>query len=234
MRPLHSFLPLILFAMILFTSCASNEIGDSKDVAQDKIYQSYFINYTEGNASAAVECQFRFAGRNGTTLVLNSPSQVTLDGEILKVDSSKGGGAMYPAQKGATGFFGKHNFAFTTTDNKTYTNSFSFSPFKLVNLPSSASKAQPLNINFETEALQSDDYIELETTNSDSSFTVRHTSADAGNAILIPAKLLKKQTGKQLSLQATIYRSPALQQTTNEGGRMEMKYELKPVTIVLN
>jgi hypothetical protein len=70
---------ILLIAAFIFSACSSNEIGESKDVAQDKIYQSYSISYSEGNTNAEVFCQFRFAGSNGTTLVLNSPSQLQFD-----------------------------------------------------------------------------------------------------------------------------------------------------------
>jgi hypothetical protein len=225
---------LVLAASIFaFAACTSNEIGESKDVAQDKIYQDYTISYAEGNTNAAVYCQFRFAGKNGTTLVLNSPSQVQFDGEKIAVDSSAGSGAYYQASKPATNFFGKHTLIYTTTDNKTLENSFSFDNFKLVNLPASISKKQDFKLSFETTALQGDDYIELSASNTDSSFDVTHTAADKGNFITIPAKELQRQKVKTLTLEATLYRKVPLQQTTSEGGLLLTKFSLKPVTIKL-
>lgn len=214
------------------TACTSNEIGESRDVAQDKIYQNYTVTYTEGDAAAELYSQFRFAGRNGTTLVLSSPSQLQFDGEKIKVDSGDYSGAFYKISKPAAGFWGKHSFVFTTTDSKTYTNSFSFDGFKLVNLPASASKKQDLLLPFETTALKGDDYINVRTVNTDSSFDVSHNYAD-GNAVKIPAEYLKKQKGNTLTLEAAITRKPPLQQTTPEGGALEITYRLKPVIITL-
>ena len=227
--------PVLVLAIsfFAFAACSSNEIGDSKDVAQDKIYQDYAISYAEGNTNAEVYCQFRFAGKNGTTLVLNSPSQVQFDGEKIAVDSSAGSGAYYQANKPAINFFGKHTLLYTTTDNKTLENSFSFDNFKLVNLPASISKKQDFNLSFETTALQGDDYIELGTSNTDSSFDITHTTADKGNFITIPAKELQRQKVKTLTLEATLYRKVPLQQTTSEGGLLVTKFSLKPVTIKL-
>lgn len=82
-----------IISACIFSACSSNEIGESKDVAQDKIYQSYSVSYSDGNTNAEIFCQFRFAGSNGTTLVLNSPSQLQFDGEKINVDSSAGSGA---------------------------------------------------------------------------------------------------------------------------------------------
>ncbi|MBI1779887.1 MAG: hypothetical protein HYR66_00695 [Sphingobacteriales bacterium] len=82
-------------------SCTSSEIGDSKDVAQDKIYQSYNISYSENDEKLSATAVFRFAGSNGTTLVLNDPGKVELDDELIKVDSSKFRGAYYEVAKAA-------------------------------------------------------------------------------------------------------------------------------------
>lgn len=225
---------LVLMAPFLaLAACTSNEIGDSKDVAQDKIYQSYSISYSEGNTNAEVYCQFRFAGKNGTTLVLNNPSQVQFDGETINVDSSAGGGAYYQVNKPAAGFFGKHTITYITTDNKKLANSFSFDNFKLINVPVTASKRQALKLNFETPALHGDDHIEISTTNTDSSFSVTHHAADEGNAIIITANDLKRQKVKELSVEATLYRDIPLQQSTLEGGKLSTRYTLKPVKIKL-
>ncbi len=58
-----------IFFAAIFCSCSSNEIGNSKDVAQDKIFQQYKVEYKEGDNQLSCRAQFRFAGRNGTTLV---------------------------------------------------------------------------------------------------------------------------------------------------------------------
>ena len=223
---------LLLIASSIFAACTSNEIGESKDVAQDKIYQSHAVNYTEGNETAEVFSQFRFAGRNGTTLVLSQPSQLKFDGETIKVDSGDYSGAYYKILKPASGFYGKHSFTFTTTDNKTYTNSFSFDGFKLVNVPATASKTKDLLIPFEAPPLKGDDYISIYAVNTDSTFNISHNYAD-GNAVKIPVEYLKKQKGNELTLEASITRKPNLQQATPEGGHLIIEHRLKPVKITL-
>jgi hypothetical protein len=226
-----------LFVLIILTTaiaaCTSNEIGDSKDVVQDKIYQSYSISYSEGSINVEVYCQFRFAGQHGTTLVLNSPSQVLFDGEKIKVDSSAGGGAYYQTYLPATNFPGKHTITYITTDNKKLDNSFSFDNFKLADVPNTASKKKDLNLSFEGTTLQGDDHIEVTTSNTDSSFSVTHDAGEKNNFITIPAGELKRQKVKELSLEATLYKNIPLQQSTAEGGRLSVRYALKPVKIKL-
>jgi hypothetical protein len=222
----------LMVSILVLAACSSNEIGESKDVAQEKIYQQYSISYTEGNANAEVFCQFRFAGENGTTLVLNHPSQLQFDGEKLAVDSSTGSGAYYKATKPIANFYGNHLLIFSTTDEKKLENSFSFDRFKLVNLPATVSKQQPFNVHFETAALQPGDHIELTTHDTDSSFSISHTGA-AGTAIVIPAAELKRQKEKDLTLEATLYRKLPLQKSTGEGGEIVIRYTLQPVKIKL-
>lgn len=231
----NKILPVLIPFVVTFTACSSNEIGESKDVAQDKIYQSYTVNYFEQNNKLTIFAQFRFAGPNGTTLVLNKPSEVSFDNNILKVDSSTGRGSFYfyNPQSPANDFYGKHQFTFTDINSKKLENSFSFDSFTLINIPAAVTKNQPFNLNFETTALQGDDYIEVGASNTDSSFSVTHNAADAGNFITIPAKELQRQKGKELTLEATLYRKIPLQQSKIEGGKIEISYSLKPVKIKL-
>ena len=223
----------LIIAVAAFTACTSNEIGDSKDVAQDKIYQSYSVSYTEGSSNVEIYCQFRFAGQHGTTLVLNNPSQVQFDGEKIKADSSAGGGAYYQTYPPISNFYGKHTITYITTDNKKLDNSFSFDNFKWASVPNNASKKKDLNLNFEGTTLQGDDYIEVTTSNTDSSFSVTHAASDKNNFITIPASELKRQKVKELSLDATLYKNIPLQQSTAEGGRLNIRYALKPVKVKL-
>jgi hypothetical protein len=217
---------------IALNSCSSNEIGNSRDVSQDKIYQQYSVSFNEGDDHASIHAAFRFAGRNGTTLVLNTPSQISFDGKTILVDSGKYEGAYYRSTAPINGFYGKHHFIFTDINNKKFDNDFSFDTFQLVNMPAVASKKQPLVFSFQSAPLGDDDYIEIGATNTDSSFSITHNKRD-GSAISIPAKDLFKQKGNTLTLEVTLNRKIMLQQNTAEGGNMDLQYKLKPVKIKL-
>ncbi len=233
MKPITGITAFIVGTALL-NACSSNEIGDSKDVAQDKIYQSHSLQYKEGDNVVKFLSQFRFGGNNGTTLVLNDPSKLQLDGETIAVDSSDGRGAFYEALKPAANFFGSHRIVFTTTDGKKIENSFLFDPFKLVQVPEAISKKQSCSINFESGGFDGDDYIELSSSNTDSSFSITHNLNNGGNTITIPAKELQRQKGNELTLEATLYQHLSLQQNTAEGGSLHIEYALKPVKIRLH
>jgi hypothetical protein len=217
-----------LSTFLLLSACTSNEIGESKDVAQEKIYQEYSISYTEGNPNVDVFCQYRFGGKNGTTLVLNMPSEVKFDSEKLNVDSNGVSGAYYKTNKPALNFMGKHSFVFTNIDKKQYENSFTFDDLK-VTFPASAAKNTPLTIPFTTTPLGADDYVEINTVDSDSSFSI----TNIGNNVTIPIEELKRQKKTDVQLEAHLYRNIPLQQNTTEGGKLFMHYTLKPVRIKL-
>jgi hypothetical protein len=220
----------LLFTFFAISSCSSNEIGQSKDVAQDKIYQDYRIQYAEGNGKVSIHGQFRFAGSNGTTLVLSSPSQVSFDGDAIKVDSSGPSGAFYQTYKPITGFFGKHHLIFTDTDNRKFDNDLSFDTFRLVNIPANVSRKKDLIINFQSAPLQVGDQIELNTSRADSSFRVYYESGN-GQTLRIPAKYLSMQKNAEIQVDATLTRRIPMRQQTMEGGEMSLTYMLKPVTI---
>lgn len=224
-----------LSAIALLGACTSNEIGESKDVSQDKIYQSYNIDQYGENNDVSITCQFRFSGKNGTTLVLNTPSKIAFDNETLKVDSSAASGAYYATNKPAAGFFGIHHFEFTDINNKKWGNSFTFGNFSLINTPAAASKTAPLVIPFDAGKLSPGDHLELYTNNSDSSFSVAYTAGtDTGNAFVVPAEELKRQKSNSITLEAKACKSIALQQASTEGGVISVTQKTSAIRIKLS
>jgi hypothetical protein len=221
--------------ILLITSCGSSEIGESKDVNQATIYQDYKIVYEEGVDDDLVEVwsQFRFAGDDGTTLVLTKPSNITFDGQPIKVDSSDLTGAFYRLQLPVKNFFGKHRFLFTDINENKFVNEFSFDSFRLSALPATVSKTQPLNIQFEAAPLAGDDYIELAAINTDSTFSIKHLASASGNVITIPVSELQRQKGNKLKLEMLVCRKIPLQQFTKEGGQLIIYYSPKPLEAVL-
>jgi hypothetical protein len=212
-------------------ACSSNEIGNSKDVAQESIYQQYSISYSEGDEKAAINAQFRFGGKNGTTLLLNNPSSISFDGTTIKVDSSDFGGAFYQVNKPVANFYGTHHFIFTDINNKKFDNDFVFEKFGLVNAPSAAAKTASLQLQFDSAGLRAGDEVTVSSSDTDSSFSVTGTVSDKNFTISIPAEDIKRQKGKELKLDISLHRNVPLQQNSKEGGELNISYRLKPVKI---
>lgn len=219
--------------LLAIAACTSNEIGNSKDVAPETVYQQYNIRYNESDGKVELRAQFRFGGLNGTTLVLNSPSSVQLDGQSIKVDSSKFGGAFYELSQASSQFVGNHRFVFTDINGKKYENSFAFLPVKLATVPNSASKQQDLTLPFDGSTLQPGDRIEVSSSATDSTFSISHEVVGNQYAVVIPAAQLARQKGEKLMLDIHVERNIRLQQLTKEGGEMEYRQQLKTVKLRL-
>ncbi len=222
----------VLFTLVAFlTSCSSTEIGESKDVNQDKIYMKYYIEHEEGEDKVKVQCTFRFSGADGTTLVLSEPSSVELDGEKLKADSSHGSGAFYRINKSLGGFYGSHTIRFTDINGKRYDNTFRFDPVTLTNIPSEADRKQDLKLSFQTSSQGRNDHFDVHRVDTIGSFRYYPNATDS--FIVIPSSDLLAQKGTFLEFNCTLKTEKELQQRTSEGGELLVSQGLKPVKIKL-
>ncbi len=233
MNKLLSHIILFFSAFFIISGCSSSEIGESKDVNQETIYQAYHVTHKEGNEMVELTAQFRFAGDKGTTLVLSKPGSISLNNKIIAVDSSEFDGAFYKTQFTIKNGYGKQHLIFTDINGKKFDNDFNLDPFKLEDVPATAYKNQPLQIRFETTALGENDYIEAESINTDSSFNTIHLASDANLFISIPAKELQRQKGNSITLVITLYKRVPLKQPTKEGGEILIEQTLKPINIQL-
>lgn len=225
-------LPAVLFALTaFFNSCSSTEIGESKDVNQDKIYMRYYIEHEEGDEKVRINCTFRFAGMDGTTLVLSEPSFVELDGERLKVDSGYGSGAFYRIYKPVTGFYGKHTIRFSDINGKKYDNTFSYDTVTLTSIPVDADRKQDLKLSFQTASHGPNDYFDVRRIDTVGSFRYNINVKDS--FIVIPSKDLLAQKGNILEFNCGLKTACELQQRTSEGGELLITQELRPVKIKL-
>ncbi len=217
-----------------FIGCSSTEIGESKDVSQDKIYQAYTVLFSEAEKECNILAQYRFAGPDGTTLVLTPPSNFILNGNCVAVDSNSFQGAYYKTALSSSSAWQEQVFVFTDLNKHKYKNHFLLKKFSWLNPPKKVSVKENLRIFFDTDPLKQGDYIEIGTLETDSSFSVRYSSFDTGNTITIPSVLLQKLPGEKLVLKAIMYRKANLTQATTEGGVINSCYESMPVTILLS
>ncbi len=120
-----------LFIIVTTSACTSSEIGNSKDVNPEAVFFDYKVWSEEGKEDAVVKLIYRMGGPDGTTLVLNEPSKVFIDGQEIKVDSTKFEGAYYEYVKPLAQFAGKHTIKFVDLNGKEYEEEFEFHPFYL-------------------------------------------------------------------------------------------------------
>jgi hypothetical protein len=219
------------FIFLVLQSCQSSEIGNSKDVNPETIYRSYTISYTEGSDMVRCVCQCRFAGQNGTTLVLNSPSDFRLDGDNLFVDSSVIDGAYYYIERRAEGFEGKHNLVYTDINGKPYAQHFNFTEVKCTGLPGQTT-ATDIPVTFSGLKDGNIIHVELHDTSS-ATEDVSRLDTISNNQIIIRGKDLARLKSGPVNMEFYIDENTPLESPAKEGGNISLFYRFKPRTILL-
>jgi len=217
---------IFLVSLVFIFSCTSNEIGNSKDVNPDAVFFDYEIWAEEGKEDVTVNLQYRMGGKNGTTLVLDEPSKVILDGEQLNVDSAKVTGAYYEVQRPISSFAGKHTISFTDLNKKEYNEEFEFRPFTLdPDVPSTLNRG---DLVFNFKGLEPVDYLSVILT--DTSFTskdINDVDTVRNGRLVIEANRLSALINGPIHLQFFREQLLPLKKPTKEGGKFMITYGLK-------
>lgn len=218
---------LLVISSSIFFSCNNSEIGNAKDVNPKTIYFDYRVWGEEGNDQVTVKLQYRFGGPNGTTLLLEDPSKVELDGEQLKADSSSYSGVYYEVQKPLASFSGKHTIVFTDMDKNQYKETFNFQPIALVTeIPDTIQRSRVI---FKFKGIDGPDYIRVLMT--DTSFTGeginRLDTIYKGGFITIQQWEMEDLLNGPVQLELIRELEREVRNGTNEGGRIVITYSLR-------
>jgi len=218
---------IVLVSLVFLFSCTSNEIGNSKDVNPDAVFFDYEVWAEEGKEDVTVNLQYRMGGENGTTLVLNDPSKVLLDGEQLKVDSAKVTGAFYEIQKPLSSFTGKHIISFTDLNKKEYREEFEFAPFTIEpNVPAVLERG---DLVFNFKGLEPVDVLSVTLT--DTSFQsadiINDTDTVRNGRLVIASHRLSALVNGPINLQLYKEVDKPIKNATKEGGNLHFRYGLK-------
>jgi hypothetical protein len=217
---------LVILVSVFVFSCTSNEIGNSKDVNPETIWFDYKIWGEEGNDDATVMLQYRFGGSNGTTLTLDEPSKVELDGKPIKGDSSKMTGAFYEVQRPVSEFAGKHSIVFTDMNRKQYKEEFNFQPISIITqLPEAIGRG---DIMIELQGLDPVDYVRVLLT--DTSFTsdgVNRVDTVKNGKLLLSKSDFEKLVNGPVHLELVKEDEKRVKDATPEGGRISVSYALR-------
>lgn len=207
-------------------SCTSDEIGSSKDVNPDAVFFDYEVWAEEGKEDVTINVQYRMGGKNGTTLVLEEPSKVLLDGEQLNVDSAKVTGAYYEIQRPVASFSGKHSITFIDLNRKEYTEEFEFTPFSLdPDVPATLNRG---DLVFNFKGLDSIAYVNVILT--DTSFhsaDINDIDTVKNGRLVISGNRLSALINGPINLQFHKEVEKPMKNGTKEGGKLYMHYGLK-------
>ena len=215
-----------LSASFLLFSCTSNEIGNSKDVSPQSIYFDYQVRGEETEDYITVMLQYRFAGPNGTTLLLEKPSQVEFDGRPIKADSSKMTGAFYEVIIPAKEFTGTHSIVFTGLDKKRYTESFSFRPMVLKTKVPETIKNDSLVLDL--DGMDSLDYVRISLT--DTSFSspgINRVDTVRNGHLILSSEDFKSVVNGPVNLELFREAEKPVKEGTEEGGLLYISYSIR-------
>jgi hypothetical protein len=222
-----------ILPLFFFTSCTSNEIGSSKDVNPESIYFDYKIWGEEGHENLTVKLQYRFAGENGTTLTMEKPAKVELDGEPITVDSSKMTGAFYELLKPVKKFSGDHTITFTDYTEKQYREKFSFQPLVLLTPVPSVQKREKMVLD--VKGLDEKGIVRVILT--DTSFAsegINRIDTIKNGQVIITEQDLKNLVNGPIQLELNKEEERPVKNGTREGGRINVSYGLKREFVLEN
>lgn len=216
-----------LFVLIIFFYAACNtETGNGQHVKPETIYFDYQVWGEEDADLVTVMFQYRLGGRNGTTLLLEEPSKVEVDGQLLHADSSKMTGAFYELQRPMNGFAGKHTIVFTDVNSKKYSEEFIFQPFSFIApLPDSIPRG---DIVFELEGTGEKNYIRVVVTDTSRSHDgINRVDTVSNGRIVISKKDLQNISSGPVHLELIKEEDKSIKNGTPKGGRLSISYGLK-------
>lgn len=216
----------IFLCFLFFISCNSNETGNGEDVNPESIYFDYKVWGEEGNENITVMLQYRFAGRNGTTLLLSDPARVELDGEQIKADSSTMTGAYYEVIKPVKTFTGLHTITYTDINNKKHSEKFNFSPLSLQkNIPDVMKRD---DLVFELNGLDQVDYVRVLMLDTIfESKGINRIDTVRNGILVINKERLRNVVNGPIHLELYKEVDRPVQDGTKEGGRISITYGLK-------
>ena len=220
--------PIFLAACTALVSCFNNkEIGAANDVDPQSIYYDYKIEGEEGKEAVSIMLQYRFGGEEGTTLVLDEPSTVSVDGIPLKTDSARITGAFYELLLPADGFNGTHTILFTDREKKQHKEEFQYNPFGLASELPEKIKNEPFTIRL-SGLSAAPAAIRLVIT--DTAFNTRDVNeemmVDSGE-IIITRRLLSNLKNGPVTLEIYREEEHPVKNGSKEGGRILITYSLK-------
>jgi hypothetical protein len=218
---LFSILPFIFLA-----SCNNNEIGSGNDVKPEGIYFDYKIWGEEDNDNLTIRLQYRFGDKNGTTLTMEKPSKVELDGELIAADSTKMSGTFYEIHKPIEKFSGEHIIDFSDNNEKQYKEKFRFQPLKLNTLlPELVERGKIL---LEVDGLDGPGMVRLILT--DTSFAsegINRLETVKNGQIIITEEDLENLVNGPIRMELIKEEERPVKNGTREGGRLSISYGLK-------
>ena len=192
----------------------------------------YTISYDNNDDSVHCFLQYRFAGENGTTLLLTPPSEVSIDGELIEVDSSDFSGAYYERKFAAKDFAGDHIIVYKNNEGKMYEELFNFHLLRCKEIPRYISNH---DMEISIQGAEMNDEISISITDTaQSTEDIELKNILAGKSVIIPIQKLRQLSNGPLDIEIIQARVTHLKNATPEGGRLQYLYTIKKKKVEWN
>ena len=215
---------LFIFILIVFSlhSCSDLE----NDVREnDDLYLDYQVSGNEDNEMLTVLLQFHRGSQHGSTVLLDQPSRVELDGTVVSADSTVITGPFYEVQRPLSDFAGSHQIIFIASSGKEYREEFVFQPVSLLNaVPDTIRRG---DLVLELGGLKKGDRVRILMT--DTSFTgegINRIDTPENGRLIIPRQELNAVLSGPVNLEIIKETETRLKKAP-AGGRLFVSYGLK-------
>lgn len=227
---------LILTAGLFNTACSTDTVS-SKDVNAEAVDQNYVLSYDESTNSTWIYAQYRVGGSTGTTVELNDPANLKINGQTPSKSSFLG--TSYELRQ--SGFVKSATFVYDTGSGQTLTNAIRIEPLIL----RKADQVLAVNAGYtalvDAPNLASNETVvaslvqEVQDGQGNSDFAIANGVYDAAHSQVTfsPSELNKLSNGIG-KLQMERQKWAALSQATREGGGISATYALRPVSVTIS
>jgi len=218
------------FIVVVLSSCKTES---SVEVDTKNIYQAYYLSYDKTENTTTVAAEFRDGGPMGNDLVLDSPSQITVNGDVI-THQNIGYLLSYHYYKYYSGEVADAEFVFTDKFGKTFTNNINLYSLNPVDIPSgiiTISKSNDFVLTWEGEPLEAAEDISLTILRGEEMVS-KSLSQPGATTFTVPKDDLVVFTTGSASIKLEISRMDNIQESTGKGGDIKIRYFVtKDITI---
>ncbi len=213
---------LLIVVLFMITSCKTES---SDDVEVSAIYQAYLYKFIKSDNKTLACAQFRDGGPLGNDVILNSPSSISINGDVL-VHQNFPYALYYHYYKELAGEVKVGTYVFTDKYSKSYTNIADLNTLPVIDFPAgldTISKAADFVFVWTGSALSAEESIELILASVDTSMTYNAGPTGATSITVAQADLSFYKVG-DINLYLKRSRTDDLQAATAKGGRIILEY----------
>lgn len=213
-----------ILVIIIMVSCKTES---SDDINVSNVYQAYLLSFNSTKNFTHACAQFRDGGVLGNDIVLNSPSKVTLDGEVL-THQDLPYGLYYHYYKKYSGEHNEATFVFTDKYNKTYTNIANLNSLPSIGLPSGLNEIsanEDFVLTWVGEPLGANQTVQLTIAGNSQASSFSQSTENSTSITISKADIGQFQLG-DLDLILSRYSSSDVQASTGKGGTITLEFEV--------